>query len=104
MTNYFCNYTCPITITITIIENNVMITANYNYKLPLPQHWLMLVIYVVNSDVDPVQMTKMSSMNRFHNIICCLPNSFSFSSNFPMNRFAYVGAILVPTAVPWICR
>ena len=66
--------------------------------------WLMLVINVVNSDVDLVQITKMLAMNHFHNIICCLLNSFSFSSSFPMNRFAYVGAILVPIAVPWICR
>ena len=35
--------------------------------------WLTLVIYVVNSDVDLVQMTKMSSMNHFQNILCCLP-------------------------------
>ena len=37
--NYLCNYSTQITITITITENGVMITANYNYKLPLPQHW-----------------------------------------------------------------
>ena len=58
----------------------------------------------MNSDADPVQMTKMSSMNRFHSIICDLPSFFNFSSNFPINGFAYAGAILVPIAVPWICR
>ena len=39
-------------------------------------------------DADPVQMTKMSSMFRFHNILCDLPSSFSFSFSFPINRFA----------------
>ena len=36
--------------------------------------------------------------------MCGLPNSFEFSSNFPINRFAYAGTIFVPIAVPWICR
>ena len=67
-------------------------------------NWLIIFMYVVNSDADPVQMTKMSSMNLFHSIMCGLPNSFNFSSNFPINRFAYAGAIFVPIAVPWICR
>ena len=57
-------------------------------------------IYVVNLDVDPVQTTKMSSMNCFHTIICGLPNFLNFSSSFPMNRLAHAGAILVPIAVP----
>ena len=52
----------------------------------------MVFICVVNSDADPVQMIKMSSMNRFYNIMCGLPSSFGFSSNFPINRFAYAGA------------
>ena len=60
----------------------------------------VIVIHVVNLDVDPVQMTKLSSMNHFHTIICGSPNYFSFSSSFPMNRFAHAGAILVPIAVP----
>ena len=34
-----CNYSSPITITITFTENSVTITANYNYISPLPQHW-----------------------------------------------------------------
>ena len=62
-----------------------------------------MVMYVMNSDFDPVQMTKMSSMNRFHSFICGLPSSISCSSTLPINRFAYTGAILVPIAVPWIC-
>ena len=66
--------------------------------------WLILVMNVMNSGFDPVQMTKMSSMNRFHNFMCGLPTSFNFSSNFPIKRFAYAGAILVPIAVPWICK
>ena len=53
--------------------------------------------YVVNLDMHPIQMTKMSSMNHFHNIMCGLPSSFNFSSNFPINKFAYAGAILVAT-------
>ena len=65
---------------------------------------LVVFMYAVNSDADPVQMTKMSSMNLFHSIMCGLPNSFNFSSNFPINRFAYAGAIFVPIAVSWICR
>ena len=60
----------------------------------------VIVIYVVSLDVDLVQTTKLSSMNRFHTIICGLPNYFSLSSSFPMNRFAHTGAILVPIAVP----
>ena len=36
----------------------------------------------VNSDFDPVEMTKTSSMNRFHSIICDLPSSISCSSNY----------------------
>ena len=65
---------------------------------------VLIIIYVMNSDVDLVQTTQMSSMNRFHNVMCGLPSSFSFSFNFPINRFSYAGAILVPIAVPWICR
>ena len=58
---------------------------------------------VMNSGYDLVQMTKMSSMNRFHSFMCDLTKSFNFSSNFPIKRFAYAGAILVPiAAVPWI--
>ena len=60
----------------------------------------VIVIHVVNLDVNPVQTTKMSSMNHFHTIICGLPNYFSFSSSFPMNKFAHANAILVPIAVP----
>ena len=54
-------------------------------------------MYVMNSDLGPVQM---SSMNRFHNNMCGLPIFFNFSSSFPPNKFAYAGAI----AVPWIWR
>lgn len=47
--NYFCNYSCVITITITmtITENaaTVIIIANYDYQLPLPQH--CTVYYVI---------------------------------------------------------
>ena len=56
----------------------------------------------MNSDADPVQMTKISSMNLFHSIVCGLPNSFNISSNFPINRLV---PFLYPLiAVPWICR
>ena len=43
-------------------------------------------------------------LNLFYSIISGLPNSFKLFSNFPINRFAYAGAIFVPIAVPWICR
>ena len=61
-------------------------------------------MYDMNSDLGLVQMTKMSSMSRFHNNMCGLPIFFSFSFSFPINKFAYAGAILVPIAVPWIRR
>ena len=61
-------------------------------------------MYVMNSDLGPIQMTKMSLMNRFHNNMRGLPIFFNFSSSFPINKFAYAGAILVPIAVPWIWR
>ena len=63
-----------------------------------------MVMYVTNSDFDPAQMTKMLSMNRFHSFICGLPSSISCSSNLSINRFAHTGAILVPIAVPWVCK
>ena len=66
--------------------------------------WLILVMYMVNSDVEPVHMMKISSMNHFHSNMFGLPSSFNFSSNLPINRFAYAGAIFVPIAVPWICK
>ena len=53
-------------------------------------------MYVMKSDLDPVQMTKISSMNRFHINMFGLPISISSISNFPINRFAYAGAILYP--------
>ena len=62
--------------------------------------YLIVFIYVVNLDANPVQMTKISSMNLFHSIICGLPSSFNVSSNLPIKRCAYAGAIFVPIAVP----
>ena len=46
--------------------------------------WLILVMYVVNSDVEPVHMMKLSSMNRFHSNMFGLPSFFYFSSNLPI--------------------
>ena len=46
-------------------------------------NWLIVFMYVVNSDADLVQMTDMSSMNLFHSIMCALPNSFKFLLIFP---------------------
>ena len=43
------------------------------------------------------------SMKRFHISMFGSP-TLNFSSSFPLNRFAYAGAIYVPIAVPWICR
>ena len=59
-----------------------------------------LVMYASKSGFEPVQVTKMSSINLFHIRMCGLPNSFNFISSLPMNRFAYAGAIFVPIAVP----
>ena len=54
----------------------------------------------MNFDANPVQMTKISSMNLFHSIICGLPSSFNVSSNLPIKRCAYAGAILYPLLFP----
>ena len=62
--------------------------------------WLIVVIYVINSDSEPLHM----SMKRSHISTFGSPSSLNFSSSFPINRFAYAGAIFVPIAVPWICR
>ena len=85
-------------------RNVSSVSLNSYVNLIVWYNWLIVFMYVVNSDADLVQMTKMSSMNLFHSIMSSLPNSFKFSSNFPINRFAYAGAIFVPIAVPWICR
>ena len=87
------------------MSRNVSSVSLHSYvNLIVWCNWLIVFMYVVNSDADPVQMTKMSSMNLFHRIMCGLPNSFKLSSNFPINRFVYAGAIFVPITVPWICR
>ena len=52
----------------------------------------------------PVHIMNMSSMNRFHVCICWLAMFIRSFSNFPINRFAYAAAILVPMAVPCVCR
>ena len=88
-----------------VISRNVSsVSLNSYVNLIVLWIWLIFVIYVMNSDLDPVQMTKISSMNRFHISMFGLPISFSSISNFPINRFAYAGAIFVPIAVPWVCR
>ena len=58
-------------------------------------------MYVVNSSFVPVHMMNMSSVNLFQIRICLWPSSVLC---LPMNKFAYVGDIFVPIAVPWICR
>ena len=85
-------------------RNVSSVSLNSYVNLIVWCNWMIAFMYVVNSDADPVQMTKMSSMNFFHSITCDLPNSFKLSSNFPINRFAYAGAIFVPIVVPWIGR
>ena len=48
-----------------------------------------MVIYVVNSDSELLHMMKIS-MKRFHISMFGSPSSLSFSSSFPINRFAYM--------------
>ena len=58
-------------------------------------------MYTSDSSFVPVQIRKMSSINRFHILICLFVFFFFI---IPMNRFAYAGAIFVPIAVPCFCR
>ena len=53
---------------------------------------------------EPVQMTKISSMNRFQIRKCGLLICFKpfLLASLHINRFAYAGAMFVPNAVSWI--
>ena len=44
----FLNYKYTIAITITIFMNDVMIIANYNYQLQLPQQWNIFKLQETN--------------------------------------------------------
>ena len=65
--------------------------------------WIVFIVFMYssNSSFVPVQIRKMSSINRFHILICLF---VIFVSIIPINRFAYAGAIFVPIAVPCFSR
>ena len=50
-----------------VMSRNVSsVSLNSYVNLIVWCNWLIVFMYVVNSDADPVQMTNMSSMNLFH--------------------------------------
>ena len=61
-------------------------------------------MYRLNSVLVPVHIMKMSSMNLFHVWMWSCARCNRCSSSLPIKRFAYAGAILVPMAVPCICK
>ena len=61
-------------------------------------------IYCSNSSVVPVYIMKMSSINLFPVWMYSVTWFIKCVSSLPMNRLVYAGAILVPMAVPWICK
>ena len=65
--------------------------------------WIEFIVfmYISNSFFVPVQIRKMSAINRFHISMCSF---VIFVSIIPKNRFAYAGAIFVPIAVSCFCR
>lgn len=64
----------------------------------------MVCMYCSNSGVVPVHVMNMSSMNLFQVWMWFGAKLVRCSSSLPINRLAYAGAILVPMAVPCICR
>ena len=60
----------------------------------------MVCMYSSNSAVVPVHIINMSSMNLFHVWMWFGARLIRCSSNLPINKFAYAGAILVPMVVP----
>ena len=57
-----------------------------------------------NSSAVQVHIIKMLSMNHFQVWMCLAAWLISCGSSPPMNRLAYAGVILVPIAVPCICK
>ena len=53
--------------------------------------------------LEPVQTQRMSSMNLFQKSGWWGSFLRNISSRFPMKRFTYEGAVLVPFTVPWVC-
>ena len=88
----------------TVVSRKVRLVS-LTSKVNLIVSWVSLAFFMnsVSSDCEPVHMMKMSSMNLFHTNILSV-RACIFSSILPINRFAYAGAILVPIAVPCICR
>ena len=72
-----------------VTSRNVNSVSQISYvNLIVGWIWFMFDMNLLKSSVVPVHIMK---------VISCV-------SYLPMNRFAWAGAILVPMAVPCICR
>ena len=61
-----------------------------------------MCIYYSKSVLVPIHIMKVSSINPFQVWMWFWAMSLRSSSSFPMNKFAYAGAILVPMCLVFV--